>query len=89
MYSSQVGQKQAQPKQDGMAKPSSLIQCHSNGLIRLSLQIVATKWTENRAVHWPVHRYTRLGGLKLIRSYFMLLLSTVVISEGVKKHSSV
>ena len=56
-----------------------------DGLIGSRLQIVDAESLEDLVVHY----YLRWGGLKLIRTYFVLVLPTVVISDGVEKHSPV
>ena len=67
-----------------MAKPSDKA-IDFDGLIGLRLQIVDAGSLKDLVVYYCL----RWGGLKLTRTYFILILTTVVISGGVEKHSPV
>ena len=69
----------------GGGEKHSPVRCHSDGLIELRLQIVDAGSLEDLVVHY----YPRWGGLKLTRTYFILILTTVVISSSVEEHSPV
>ena len=67
-----------------MAKPSDKA-IDFDGLIGLRLQIVDAGSLKDLVVYYSL----RWGGLKLTRTYFILILTTVVISDGAEKHSPV